>query len=177
MRREDVEKLAGELAGEICASRGLSLVDCTFRKSRGSWRLLIRVDKAAGVSVEDCAAVSEALSERLDEVDPVEGAYTLEVSSMGLSEPLRTDRDFERFVGRRVELQLTPGWREGRATRQREARQREARQEDLLSGVLEAFDVHTLTMQTDQGTFRIGRGFVRRARPAVDFAGTGAREQ
>lgn len=172
MRREDVEKLAGDMAGEVCADRGLSFVDCTFRRSQGSWRLLVRVDKAAGVSVEDCAAVSHALSERLDETDPIEGTYTLEVSSVGLSEPLRTDSDFERFVGRRVELELTPGWREGRADLRRQTRK-----PDEVTGSLAAFDVHTLTVETGDGSYRIGRGFVRRARPAVDFRGTGAKEQ
>ncbi|MDP2872747.1 MAG: ribosome maturation factor RimP [Bacillota bacterium] len=172
MRREDVERLAGDLAGEVCAGRGLSLVDCTFRKSQGSWRLLVRVDKASGVSVQDCAAVSQTLSDKLDETDPIEGSYTLEVSSVGLSEPLRTDNDFQRFVGRRVELQLTPGWREGRADRHHEAHK-----PDEVAGLLAAFDVHTLSVETGDGSYRIGRGFVRRARPGVDFKGAGAREQ
>lgn len=176
MRHEDIEALASQLAGDVCAGRGLSLVECTLRKSQGAWRLLVKIDKASGVSVDDCTAVSEALSEQLDATDPIEGTYTLEVSSVGLSEPLRTDSDFQRFVGRRVELQVTSGWREGRTDKSRQPRQ-QPRQADLITGTLEAFDVSSLTVKTEDGTFRIGRGFIRRARPAVDFTGRGAQEQ
>ena len=66
-----------------------------------------------GISVEDCAAVSHAVSQILDAEDPIKGHYTLEVSSPGLDRVLRKRAHFERFVGERVfvELKLPIGGR------------------------------------------------------------------
>ena len=59
-----------------------------------------------GISVEDCAAVSHAVSRTLDAEEPIKGPYTLEVSSPGLDRVLRTRAHFERFVGERVYVEL-----------------------------------------------------------------------
>jgi ribosome maturation factor RimP len=59
-----------------------------------------------GISVDDCAAVSHAVSEVLDAEDPIKGHYTLEVSSPGLDRVLRKHAHFERFVGERVYVEL-----------------------------------------------------------------------
>lgn len=81
------------------------LVDLRFGGSRTRPVLDIRIDVRGGgkVSVGDCERVSRALSERLDAApDVVAGRYVLEVSSPGLDRPLRTARDWRRFVGRRA---------------------------------------------------------------------------
>jgi ribosome maturation factor RimP len=59
-----------------------------------------------GISVDDCAAVSHAVSQILDAEDPIKGHYTLEVSSPGLDRVLRKRTHFERFVGERVFVEL-----------------------------------------------------------------------
>ncbi len=59
-----------------------------------------------GISVDDCAAVSHAVSQILDAEDPIKGHYTLEVSSPGLDRVLRKRAHFERFVGERVFVEL-----------------------------------------------------------------------
>jgi ribosome maturation factor RimP len=59
-----------------------------------------------GISVDDCAAVSHAVSEILDAEDPIKGHYTLEVSSPGVDRVLRKRAHFERFVGERVFVEL-----------------------------------------------------------------------
>ena len=86
---------------------GFELVDVEFaREGRGGvLRIFIDLraqDSAAGVTVEDCARVSHAVSEMLEIHDPIKGHYTLEVSSPGFDRILRTRAHFERFVGERV---------------------------------------------------------------------------
>jgi ribosome maturation factor RimP len=56
------------------------------------------------LSIEDCTAISRALSPALDAVDPLPGAYRLEVSSAGIDRPLVRRADFERFVGAPAEV-------------------------------------------------------------------------
>ena len=90
---------------------GFELVDIEIaREGRGGvLRIFIdrrAADSAAGVTVDDCAGVSHAVSEVLEINDPIKGHYTLEVSSPGFDRILRTHAHFERFVGERVFAEL-----------------------------------------------------------------------
>ncbi len=90
---------------------GFELVDIEFaREGRGGvLRIFIdrrAEDSAAGVTVDDCARVSHAVSEVLEIQDPIKGHYTLEVSSPGFDRILRTRAHFERFVGERIFAEL-----------------------------------------------------------------------
>lgn len=62
-------------------------------------------ESESGITVDDCARVSHAVSEVMDAEDPVTGHYTLEVSSPGLDRVLRTPAHFSRFVGGQVKLE------------------------------------------------------------------------
>jgi ribosome maturation factor RimP len=90
---------------------GFELIDVEFaREGRGGvLRIFIdrrAEDSAAGVTVDDCARVSHAVSEVLEIHDPIKGHYTLEVSSPGFDRILRTRAHFERFVGERIIAEL-----------------------------------------------------------------------
>ena len=89
---------------------GLELVDVEFVKGGGGGVLRVFIDRAVadepGITVDDCARVSHALSEVLEVEDPIKGHYTLEVSSPGFDRILRTRAHFERFVGARVAVEL-----------------------------------------------------------------------
>ena len=65
---------------------------------------IIRViaDKETGLTLEDSVALNEALSDKLDELDPIEGQYYLEVSSPGIERELTTDKDIYRAIGKKV---------------------------------------------------------------------------
>jgi len=67
------------------------------------------VDKAGGVTIDDCARISRAVSPEFDVEDPIEGEYRLEVSSPGIDRPVETVEDFQRFVGFRVKVRLIVG--------------------------------------------------------------------
>ncbi len=77
--------------------------------------LRLSIDKPGGVSIADCATVSEHVSPVLDATDPVEGRYRLEVSSPGMDRLVQRDADFHRFTGKRVRVRVSDGPRK-RAT-------------------------------------------------------------
>lgn len=164
MRRDQVEELVAAIAQDVCAAAGLFFVDANYRKSNGAWRILVRIDRPEGVSINDCAEVSKTLGAKLDELDPIEHEYTLEVSSVGLSEPLKTEADLRRYIGRRIELEL----QEGR-------RARSGPGATLLVGTLLSFTPEMLLIATEDGERQVVRGTIRRVRPAVDFKSAGAR--
>ena len=78
-----VTDLVARLAQPLAEAAGCSLWDVEYVKEAGTWYLRIYIDKETGVSIDDCEAVSRPLSDALDEADPIEGSYTLEVSSAG----------------------------------------------------------------------------------------------
>ena len=101
-----VTELTAQLAAPIAAEQGCSLWDVEYVREAGSWFLRVYIDKAGGVSIEDCEAVSRPLSDKLDELDPIEGSYTLEVSSAGADRPLKKPEHFAQFMGAEVEVRL-----------------------------------------------------------------------
>lgn len=78
------------------------IVDIEYVKEGCNRFLRVFVDKEGGIDIEECAKISEYLSARLDEEDPIPDAYFLEVSSPGAERPLKTPRDYERAVGKYV---------------------------------------------------------------------------
>ena len=93
-----------ELAAPAIDAAGLELVEIEVRGSHGSRVVDLIVDADDGVSVDACARLSREISAVLDEVDPIDGKYTLRVSSPGVDRPLRRPRDFARNIGRPVRL-------------------------------------------------------------------------
>ena len=106
MGKVKIEKITEELVNPILERENFELVDIEFKKEGPHRYLRIYIDKIGGITIDDCQKVSEELSEKLDEVDPIEENYFLEVSSPGLDRPLKKDSDFERFKGENVEVKL-----------------------------------------------------------------------
>lgn len=94
------------LAAPIAAENDCGIWDVEYVKEAGSWYLRLYLDREDGVSIDHCEAVSRALSDKLDEVDPIEGSYILEVSSPGADRVLRKPEHFARFMGQKVEVRL-----------------------------------------------------------------------
>ena len=101
-----VTDTVAQLALPFVQEAGCSLWDVEYVKEAGSWFLRIYIDKETGVSIEDCEAVSRPLSDALDEADPIEGSYVLEVSSAGADRVLKKEEHFQQFVGTEVEVRL-----------------------------------------------------------------------
>ncbi len=77
-----------------------------FVKEGANWYLRVYIDKEGGVTIDDCEAVSRALEAKLDEADPIEQAYILEVSSPGIDRPLKKDEDFVKYQGEMIDVKL-----------------------------------------------------------------------
>ncbi len=101
-----VTEIAEALAAPIAAENGCEVWDVEYVKEAGSWYLRVYLDRPEGVTIDHCEAVSRALSDKLDEADPIEGSYILEVSSPGADRVLRKPEHFARFVGEKVEVKL-----------------------------------------------------------------------
>ena len=95
-----------ELAQPVVEGFGLKLWDVEYVKEAGTWYLRILLDKEGGVDILDCEAVSRKVSDLLDEADPIEGSYTLEVGSAGAERALKRPGDFARFLGSPVLVKL-----------------------------------------------------------------------
>jgi ribosome maturation factor RimP len=92
------------VAERVTSARGIELVDVDLKRDPAGVHLRLFVDKQGGIGVEDLQSVSEEVSVILDAEDPVEGPYTLEVSSPGLDRPLKSEADYRRFTGRLARL-------------------------------------------------------------------------
>lgn len=88
---------------------GVELVDVRWSgRGRGSV-LKVIIDRAGGVTLDDCERVSNAASAVLDATDPIPSSYRLEVSSPGAERPLRNVDDWRNALGRRVNVRLRSG--------------------------------------------------------------------
>ena len=101
-----ITELTAELAAPVIAERGCTLWDVEYVKEAGTWYLRVLLDKEGGVDILDCDAVSRRLSDLLDEADPIEGSYTLEVGSAGAERALKRPGDFQRYLGSAVLVKL-----------------------------------------------------------------------
>ena len=86
--------------------QGCTLWDVEYVKEAGTWYLRVLLDKEGGVDILDCEAISRKLSDLLDEADPIEGSYTLEVGSAGAERALKRPGDFQRYLGSPVLVKL-----------------------------------------------------------------------
>ena len=90
----------------VADSLGLRIWDVEFLKEGARRVLRVTIDNDEGITIEDCERMHRAIDPVLDEIDPIEDAYDLEVSSPGIERELRTDAHIEYAVGERVELRL-----------------------------------------------------------------------
>jgi ribosome maturation factor RimP len=92
----------------ILDEQNFELVEVEFVKEGKNWFLRVYIDKDGGIDIEECALVSERLSEKLDSADPdpIPQAYFLEVSSPGAERPLKKEADYEKAIGEYIHVSL-----------------------------------------------------------------------
>lgn len=152
MRPADMRDRLIELLEPVAAAIGYELVDIEWHPGRRDSLLRVFIDlpPEAGrhVGLEDCERVSHELSAALDAADPIEQAYSLEVSSPGFDRVLRVPAHFRRFIGARVKVEL----RVPRAGRKR------------YTGTLLAADEERIELEVDRQKVGIGLNEIGRAR-------------
>lgn len=132
---------------------GYELYEVEYQKEFDNWVLTLYIDHPDGVSLDDCELVSNAVDPVLDAVDPIEQAYYLSVSSLGIDRPLKTDKDYKRNIGKVMDVKLYAplnGKKE-------------------FSGTLTAFDEETYTIELKSGSETIERKKTALIRPHIDF--------
>ncbi|VWX36908.1 ribosome maturation factor RimP [Exiguobacterium oxidotolerans] len=90
------------LAKPIVEREGMELVDVEFVKEGADWFLRVSIDKEGGVDLEDCVNINEQLSEALNNDDPIDEPYYLDVASPGAERPLKKAEDFEKAIGKHI---------------------------------------------------------------------------
>lgn len=105
MAKRKVEDIVEEVCLPITERLGLELIDVEYKKEGNNYVLRVVIDKPEGIDIDDCESVSRELDKKLDELDPIENSYNLEVQSPG-ERILKKDREYEYFKGRDVEIKL-----------------------------------------------------------------------
>ncbi len=104
---KNIKDITEEILGGFLEEEGLVLWHIEFKKEGKDRILRVYIDREEGyVSTDDCEKVSRYLDEKLDEADPVQGNYYLEVSSPGMDRQLYTKEQYARYIGHEVEVKL-----------------------------------------------------------------------
>lgn len=94
------------LVKDTVEAQGVGLWDVRFVKEGANWYLRIIIDSENGISIDDCTNVHHAVDPILDEADPIDRAYYLEVCSPGLERELTRDEHYAAMEGQKVKLKL-----------------------------------------------------------------------
>lgn len=143
-----------DLIAPAVAAIGYDCLGIEYSPSRGSSMLRIYIDRAEGIVVEDCEAVSREIEALLDVNDSIAGRYTLEVSSPGVDRPLFTPEHFSRFVGEKVAVTLIAPVNGRRR----------------LQGEIRSVDGETIVIEVDGANMAFEHGDVQKARLVPDWA-------
>jgi len=143
----DIEKLKKDLTS-FFEKTAYDLYDVEFVKNKKESILTIYIDKIEGITIDDCVEATKLLNPYLDELDPIENEYMLEVSSPGAEKELRTEDAIKRAVGKNVHLETY---------------------EQKLEGKLVEFDGETLVLSIKNKTIKIDYIDVNLIRLAIIF--------
>ena len=104
--KKSIRETVREAVSPIITELGYDIWDITYSKIGADYHLEITIDSEAGINIEDCEKVHRAIDPILDECDPIEGFYYLDVSSPGVERELRTEEHISRSVGEKVRAKL-----------------------------------------------------------------------
>ena len=123
----------------IAQEMGYRIWDVTYSKVGADYHLEITIDSDNGIDIKDCERFHRAIDPVLDEIDPIEGFYYLDVSSPGLERELRTEEHISLSMGSKVEAKLFAA-KDGTKS---------------VVGVLEAYEDGTVTVATVNGSVKL----------------------
>ncbi len=139
--KKSVRETVREAIEPTVTGMGYDIWDIQYSKVGADYTLEITIDKAGGITIDDCETVHRAIDPIIDECDPVEGFYYLQVSSPGIERELRTDDHLARSVGERVEAKLFSPV-DGRKS---------------VTGRLSSFDADSITIDEEGGSVTLPR--------------------
>lgn len=111
MGKKKVTEMVEDVLSDFLIENGYELYNTEYVKEGKDWFLRVYIDRpeekeALGIGTDDCELVSRYLSDKLDSMDPIEQNYYLEVSSPGMDRVLLRDKDFKRYTGKAVVVNL-----------------------------------------------------------------------
>ncbi len=134
-----IKDIAEELALPVAERLGLDLYDVEYKKEGSDWRLTYYIDKEGGVGLTDCEEFSRAMSDILDEADPIEQNYMLSVSSPGIERKLSKDKHFIAVIGQEIEVKLFAA----------------INGEKKLNGILKSYEPDALVLELESGEITV----------------------
>lgn len=152
MKRK-VEDILYDLSMPILNKHKFEFVDIEYKKEGGQWYLRLFIDKEGGITVDDCQLVSEALSDMLDEADPIDHSYIFEVSSPGIERPLKTERDYKRNLNKELEIKFYEPY-EGKK---------------VIEAILLDFDEKKVVLDYNGKSIEIKRDIIAIMKPLIKF--------
>ncbi len=156
MKIKPIEEIQNALQ-PIADEMSIEIVEVEFKQGKEP-ALTVYIDIEGGVDLDTCEKFHRAIDPVLDEVDPTLGApYTLNVSSPGLDRPLKTDRDFEKCIGKKVEVKLFAPM-QGKK---------------LFEATLKGHDENCVYLEGKSGEFKLEKSKIAKICKAIDFAALG----
>ena len=156
MKVKPIEEIQGALQ-PIADELGIEIVEVEFKQGKEP-ALTVYIDVEGGVDLDTCEKFHRAIDSVLDEVDPSFGApYTLNVSSPGLDRPLKTERDYEKAMGLRVEIKLFAP----------------LQGKKLYEGVLKAHDENCVVIEEKGEELKFEKNKIAKICRAIDFSALG----
>jgi ribosome maturation factor RimP len=153
MKPDDTVARINELIQPVLQAQEVELVDTEYVRAGKRYTLRLFLDRPGGITLDDCAALSRLLGEIIDVHDVIDHAYTLEVSSPGLTRPLKKIEDFKRFTGSLVRITVRGG----------------TGKHSLFRGELLGIEGETVALREGSHIHQIPLADVVRARLDIDF--------
>lgn len=144
--KRGIKETVREAVLPIAQEMGYRIWDVTYSKVGADYHLEITIDSDNGIDIKDCERFHRAIDPVLDEIDPIEGFYYLDVSSPGLERELRTEEHITLSIGSKVEAKLFAA-KDGTKS---------------VVGVLEGYDDGAVTVATQNGSVRLEKNEVSR---------------
>lgn len=152
-RAKTYETRTEEILIPIVADAGVEIYDVEYVKEGSDWYLRVYIDKPDGVNINDCEVVNRALSAKMDELDFIDDAYILEVSSPGLGRALKKERHFEKSIGQEVEVKTYKA----------------IDKEKQFVGILQSYENGLITIETEKKEMKFEKADVASVRLTFDF--------
>lgn len=106
MSKKSIEESVQKMVEDVIKNTDIELVDIEYVKEGPFKYLKVYLDRPVGITVDDTADVSRALNKKLDDADLIKEQYFLEVSSPGVERPFKTDADYQKSIGKKVEAKF-----------------------------------------------------------------------
>ena len=151
-----VVSVVSEALTPVIEGLGYEVWDIEYVKEGAEYFLRFTIDSPDGITIDDCEKVHRTIDPLLDELDPIEGTYNLQVSSPGLERDVKYDRHYTALIGEKLEVRLFapleayPGRK-------------------AFTGTLDSFADGVITLRDGENVYSIPRYAVSKAKTVFDF--------